>query len=54
MEYSIKQLADLAGLTTRTLRYYNQIDLLKPVRVGNNGYRYYSETEVDRLQQILF
>ena len=54
MEYSIRQLADLTGLTTRTLRYYDQINLLKPVRVGENGYRYYSEEELNKLQQILF
>lgn len=54
MEYSINQLAELTGLTTRTLRYYDQIGLLKPLRTGGNGYRYYGELQLDRLQQILF
>lgn len=54
MEYSIKALAELAGITTRTLRYYDQIGLLKPARVGPSGYRYYGPAQVDLLQQILF
>lgn len=53
MEYSIKKLAQLSGVTTRTLRYYDQIGLLCPVRISN-GYRIYGEKEVDLLQQILF
>ena len=40
MEYSIPALAHLAGVTTRTLRWYDQIGLLKPSRVADNGYRY--------------
>lgn len=54
MEYTIKQFADLAGISTRTLRYYDQIDLLKPKYNSNNNYRIYGEKQVDRLQQILF
>ncbi len=54
MEYTIGKLARLAGLTTRTLRYYDQIDLLKPSKIGGNGYRIYGKRDVDRLQQILF
>jgi len=54
MAYSIKQLADLAGVSTRTMRYYDQIGLLKPARVGSNGYRYYDQASLLRLQQILF
>lgn len=53
MEYSINKLSKLAGVTTRTLRYYDQIGLLRPIRVSN-GYRIYGEAEIDRLQQILF
>ena len=41
MEYTIKALADLAGVTTRTLRWYDQAGLLKPCRVRPNGYRIY-------------
>jgi DNA-binding transcriptional MerR regulator len=44
----------LAGVTPRTLHHYDQIGLLKPTRVGENGYRYYGEESVLRLQQILF
>jgi len=52
MEYSINKLSKLAGVSTRTLRYYDEIGLLSPKRVSN-GYRIYSKTEVDLLQQIL-
>lgn len=52
--YSITELAKLSGVTTRTLRYYDSIDLLKPTRVKDNGYRFYSEEQLDLLQQILF
>jgi len=52
--YTIKQLADLANVSRRTLRYYDQIDLLKPTAVANNNYRYYDQTAVLRLQQIRF
>ena len=54
MEYTVKQLADLAGVSTRTLRYYDQIGLLKPAGTTEAGYRLYGAVEVDRLQQILF
>lgn len=54
MEYTIQRLGQLAGISTRTLRYYDEIGLLKPARINSSGYRIYSSTEVDRLQQILF
>ena len=54
MEYSIRELARLSGVTTRTLRWYDQIGLLKPSRVAENGYRFYGTEEVDRLQDILY
>jgi len=54
MEYTIKKLASLAGITTRTLRYWDSIGLLKPKRITSSGYRIYGKEEVDRLQQILF
>ncbi len=53
MEYSIKELADLAGISTRTLRYYDEIGLLKPSQINSSGYRVYESKEVDLLQQIL-
>lgn len=54
MEYSIQQLSRLSGVTTRALRWYDKIGLLKPSRVAESGYRYYGRTEVDRLQDILY
>jgi len=54
MEYTIKKLAQLAGITTRTLRYYDQIGLLKPARINSSGYRIYRTGEVDTLQQLMF
>lgn len=52
--YSIGELADLAGVSARTLRYYDQEGLLKPSFVNEAGYRFYGEKEVNLLQQILF
>ena len=54
MEYTVKEIAELAGISTRTLRYYDQIGLLPPVRIGDNGYRYYDQGNLLTLQQILF
>jgi len=53
MEYSIKAFAELAGISTRTLRYYDSIGLLKPSRINEAGYRFYTSDQCDRLQQIL-
>ena len=54
MEYTVSELAKLAGITSRTLRYYDEIGLLSSKRMSSNGYRIYGQKEVDRLQQILF
>ena len=54
MEYSIHELSRLSGVSTRTLRWYDEIGLLKPGRVAESGYRYYGPAQVDRLQDILF
>ena len=54
MSYSINELAKLAGISTRTLRYYDKQGLLKARRNPENNYRYYEESEVDQLQKILF
>lgn len=54
MEYTVNKLAKLSGISTRTLRYYDQIGLLLPERVSSNGYRIYGQVQVDLLQQILF
>ena len=54
MEYTIKAISQLAGVSTRTLRYYDEIGILKPARINSSGYRIYGEKEIDILQQILF
>jgi DNA-binding transcriptional MerR regulator len=51
--FTVRQLSKLAGITPRTLHYYDKIDLLKPTQVGENGYRYYAGETLLRLQQIL-
>ncbi len=54
MAYTIHKLATLAGVSVRTLHYYDEIGLLKPSRIRHNGYREYGEAELLKLQQILF
>lgn len=52
--YSVKQVSDLSGVSKRTLHYYDQIGLLTPAVRTEKKYRYYSENDLLRLQQILF
>lgn len=52
--YTIGELADLAGVTRKTLRHYDKIGLLEPQTLSEAGYRLYGQAEVDLLQQILF
>ncbi len=52
-EWSIQQIAKLAGTTSRTLRHYDELGLLPPSRTGGNGYRYYDGAALVRLQRIL-
>ncbi|MDX5641042.1 MerR family transcriptional regulator, partial [Clostridioides difficile] len=54
MEYTVQKLSKLAGISTRTLRYYDEIGLLKPLKINSSGYRIYGQNEVNKLQQILF
>lgn len=54
MAYTVKQLAELSGVSIRTLRFYDDIGILKPAYYGENGYRYYEQTQLLLLQQILF
>src|SRR5262245_29320442 len=54
MAYTVKELAQLSGVSVRTLHFYDEIGLLKPARVGENQYRYYEEEQLLALQQILF
>jgi DNA-binding transcriptional MerR regulator len=53
-EYTVQQLAKIAGVSVRTLHHYDQIGLLKPASRNAARYRFYGETELLRLQQILF
>jgi len=52
--FTVKQLSKMAGVTPRTLHHYDEIGLLEPSRIGDNGYRYYGEESLLKLQQILF
>ncbi len=54
MEYTVQKLSKIAGISSRTLRYYDEIGILKPARINPSGYRIYGQSEVDMLQQILF
>ena len=54
MEYTVNGLSKLAGVSTRTLRHYDEIGLLKPMKINSSGYRIYGPNEIDQLQQILF
>ncbi|MGV4986810.1 MerR family transcriptional regulator [Streptomyces sp. NRAIS4] len=53
MAWPIAEVARMSGVTSRTLRYYDEIGLLTPDHVGTNGYRYYEVDQLLRLQQIL-
>ena len=51
----IKEFAKLTGVSVRTLRYYDEIGLLKPAFVDKfTGYRFYDERSLVRMQEILF
>lgn len=54
MEYTISKLAKLSGVSTRTLRYYDELGLLEPKRISTSNYRIYGQNELELLQQILF
>lgn len=54
MNYTVNKLAQLAGVSVRTLHYYDEVGLLKPNKIEKNGYRQYGQNEFLRLQQILF
>lgn len=54
MAYTVKAVADISGVTVRTLHHYDRIGLLRPASISPSGYRLYSEADLERLQQILF
>lgn len=53
MQHTIQQVARAAGTTARTLRHYDELGLVKPSHVGANGYRYYDDRAIVRLQRVL-
>ncbi len=53
-EFTVGQLARLAGVSVRTLHHYDDIGLLKPAHIAGNGYRFYGRSELLRLQEIMF
>jgi len=50
---TIKEVSRLAGVSIRTLHYYDSIGLLSPEKETESGYRLYDDTDLERLQQIL-
>ena len=55
MKLQIKAFAELTGVSVRTLHYYDEIGLLRPSYVEEqNGYRFYDEGSLERMQEILF
>ncbi len=53
MAWSIQQVARMSGVTARTLRYYDEIGLVRPAHLGANGYRFYEYEQLLRLQHVL-
>lgn len=51
---TVKEVSELTGISIRTLRYYDEIDLLKPAKVTEAGYRLYDESSLKKLRQIMF
>lgn len=53
MQYKVKEVADMVGISVRMLHHYDKIGLLKPASVSPAGYRLYSDNDLERLQQVL-
>lgn len=51
---TVKEVSELTGISIRTLRYYDEIDLLKPAKVTEAGYRLYDESSLKILRRIMF
>ena len=51
---TVKEVSELTGISIRTLRYYDEIDLLKPAKVTEAGYCLYDESSLKILRQIMF
>jgi DNA-binding transcriptional MerR regulator len=54
MAYTVKRVSEMSGVSVRTLHFYDETGLLKPAYKEGNGYRYYKEPQLLKLQQILF
>lgn len=54
MAYTVKRVSKLAGVSVRTLHHYDEIGLLKPEQISTAGYRLYTQSDLEKLQQILF
>lgn len=54
MPYKVKEVAEMVGVSVRTLHHYDQIGLLKPEFVSPTGYRLYTDHDLEKLQQVLF
>ena len=51
--YTVSEVAAMAGVSVRTMHHYHEVGLLRPAHVGENSYRYYGREELLRLQRIL-
>lgn len=51
---TVKDVSEITGISIRTLRYYDEIGLLKPTKLTNSGYRLYDNKAVEKLQEIMF
>lgn len=51
---TVKQVSSLTGISVRTLQFYDEIGLFKPTEVSEAGYRFYDDSALEELQQILF
>ena len=51
---TVKDVSEISGVSIRTLRYYDEIGLLKPTELSDAGYRLYDNKALERLQEIMF
>lgn len=51
---TVKEVSEIAGISIRTLRYYDEIGLLKPTEISDAGYRLYDSKALEKLQEIMF
>lgn len=51
---TVKDVSEITGISIRTLRYYDEIGLLKPTKLTNSGYRLYDNKALEKLQEIMF